>query len=232
MIIIWKGAGILVLLSAIGGFFAGKALFPETLEAGDPKFNLHMAGCCGIAMVINWIFFSLLFPGRGKILVDPATNEEVVMAGGHSLFFIPAKFFTFLFLLGGLGFAGYYYYITSSPERLEAYEVESQRAAEERELRELGYSPDGERLPENDAATSSRNQARQSAPAIYMVDNHLWTEARSGRQVRASLVRVESDRRTCVMRRADGTTFNVPMTRFVQKDQALIVKSMMSLEAR
>lgn len=92
--IIWNGLGILIPLVAIFGVVAGTFLLNALGFPGlGPGIGL------GLAALGNWGLWKLIYPKQPKILVDPATGQQVVMNPKHGLFFIPAKAWTWIFAL-------------------------------------------------------------------------------------------------------------------------------------
>jgi hypothetical protein len=105
--IIWKGLGILVILAGIAGMILGGVL---GAAVGLGAF----AGASGavVAALANWGLCKLLYRRPARVLVDPATGRQVLDRPTHSLFFIPAYAWTWIFLalavplaLGGMGAA-------------------------------------------------------------------------------------------------------------------------------
>lgn len=104
--IIWSGLGILIPLVAIFGIFVGGAV---SVMLGHPGVGPGIG--MGVAALANWGLWRLVYPKHPRILVDPATGQQVVMMPKHSLFFIPAKAWTWvlavlavpLVLMGGIG---------------------------------------------------------------------------------------------------------------------------------
>lgn len=90
--IIWRGLGILVgiiaVVSAIIGVIIGSAV-------GHPGIGLAIGMV--IAALANWGLCKLLYAKPPQILVDPATSQQVLLKPSHSLFFIPAPAWTWIF---------------------------------------------------------------------------------------------------------------------------------------
>jgi hypothetical protein len=89
--IIWSGLGILIPLLAVGGFIAG---FIIATAIGQPAWG----GGLGllIAAVLNWLLWKMVYPKVPKILVDPTTGQQHIITPRHSLFFIPARAWTWI----------------------------------------------------------------------------------------------------------------------------------------
>ena len=105
--IIWRGLGILVILAGIAGMIVGGVL---GAAVGLGAF----AGAFGavVAALANWGLCKLLYRRPARVLVDPASGRQVLDRPSHSLFFIPAYAWTWIFLvlaiplaLGGMGAA-------------------------------------------------------------------------------------------------------------------------------
>jgi hypothetical protein len=82
--IIWKGRGILILLFALGGFVPGVLLDSMTLA-----FWGAAAGA--------WLFALTVGKTTQQLLVDPQTQQPVVLKRAHTLYFIPPKGWAVLF---------------------------------------------------------------------------------------------------------------------------------------
>jgi len=104
--IIWTGLGILIPLVAIFGVVAGTFILSAFgFPGAGPGIGL------GLAALGNWGLWKLIYPKQPKILVDPATGQQVVIKPNHGLFFIPAKAWTWILaalavpaiFMGGIG---------------------------------------------------------------------------------------------------------------------------------
>jgi hypothetical protein len=89
--IIWSGLGILIPLLAIFGIIAGTVV---TGALGHPVIGPGFGLL--LAAVGNWGLWKMIYPKQPKILVDPATGQQVLMTPKHGLFFIPAKAWTWI----------------------------------------------------------------------------------------------------------------------------------------
>lgn len=91
--IIWSGWGILTGLFAIIGLIAG-----VIVGAAVGPFGGGVVGG-GVAAVLNHFVAKGLC--AGKLVIDPATQQQVLVKNSHSLFFIPMTWLTPI--LGGIG---------------------------------------------------------------------------------------------------------------------------------
>jgi hypothetical protein len=91
--IIWGGFGFLVGVVAFAGLLVGM-LIANVL--GFPEMGI----CLGLmfAAMGNWGLWKLIYPKNPRVLWDPANGEYVTLKPRHSLFFIPARFWTWIFL--------------------------------------------------------------------------------------------------------------------------------------
>jgi hypothetical protein len=89
--IIWSGLGILIPLVTVFGLLIGGLLGAAVGQSGV-GLGLGFA----IAAFGNWGLWKMIYPKTPKILIDPATGREVVVTPKHSLFFIPAKAWTWI----------------------------------------------------------------------------------------------------------------------------------------
>jgi len=92
--IIWKGLGILVPLLAILGSVAGSV---AGSLLGHPSLGAGLG--LGAAAIGNWFIWKAINAKPGRVLVDPQTGQQVILKSTHSLFFIPAGFWTWPMLL-------------------------------------------------------------------------------------------------------------------------------------
>lgn len=89
--IIWSGLGILIPIVAILGIITGTVM---TGILGHPAIGPGLG--IGLAALGNWGLWKLVYPKQPKILIDPQTGQQVVMKPSHSLFFIPARAWTWI----------------------------------------------------------------------------------------------------------------------------------------
>ncbi len=92
--IIWNGFGILVPLIAIFGAVIGTIV---GVAIGQPGAGIGIGLL--LAALMNWGIWKLIYPKQPKILVDPATGQQVIIKPNHSLFFIPAKAWTWILMV-------------------------------------------------------------------------------------------------------------------------------------
>lgn len=98
--IIWSGWGVLTVLFAVIGIIVGCI---AGAAAGALAGGV-VGG--GVAAVINHYVAKTL--GAGKVMIDPATQQQVLIKKSNSLFFIPMAWFTPILAVGGIliGIAG------------------------------------------------------------------------------------------------------------------------------
>jgi hypothetical protein len=53
----------------------------------------------GLAALANWGLWKMIYPKQPRVLVDPATGQQVLLNPKHGLFFIPAKAWTWILAL-------------------------------------------------------------------------------------------------------------------------------------
>lgn len=94
--IIWSGMGFLVVLLGIAGMLAGGFLGSAI---GHPGAGLGVGGF--IAAAANWGLCKLIYPKQPRVMVNPATGQQVLVKPSHSLFFIPMPIWTWLMAAGG-----------------------------------------------------------------------------------------------------------------------------------
>ena len=87
--IFWRGYGFLVVLYAGVGFIAGAVL---SSSAGG---SWPVGFCLLLAAAANF-FTAKKLGSKTKILIDPETEQEVILERGDSLFFIPMMYWTYV----------------------------------------------------------------------------------------------------------------------------------------
>lgn len=94
--IIWSGWGILTVLFAVVGMVAGGMVsaIAGALAGGA------VGG--GVAAFLNHLVAKAL--GGGKVVIDPATQQQILLKKSNSLFFIPMTWFTPIYAVGGILF--------------------------------------------------------------------------------------------------------------------------------
>lgn len=95
--LIWSGWGILVALFAMAGLVGG-----ALLDQADPMLKGYGVPLGAVlAAALTFGLASWLGRDAGRVLVDPATGQQVVLRRRDSLFFIPVRIWTYIFL--GMG---------------------------------------------------------------------------------------------------------------------------------
>ena len=87
--LIWQGYGLLVILYAVVGFVSG-VLFSTTIDQSWPVALGLLLGATA-----NY-FTAKKLESKSKTLIDPETGQEVILKRGHSLFFIPMMYWTYI----------------------------------------------------------------------------------------------------------------------------------------
>lgn len=104
--IIWNGLGFLVVVIGFGCLLITEFL-TETAFNDDQYYQSHnwpAFVALLIAGVIVWFFGRHLNSKGAKCLIDPETNQEVMLKNNHSLFFIPMEYWGPIFLVLGIIF--------------------------------------------------------------------------------------------------------------------------------
>lgn len=106
--IIWSGFGFVVVIVAIACM--GLTGFAVNAIMGDNHFDQthgwpKLLGMV-LAAAIIWPLGRAMNRGTERQLVDPDTGKPVMIrsGGGHSLFFIPVQYWSFIFLILGFLF--------------------------------------------------------------------------------------------------------------------------------
>ena len=95
--IIWKGLGILVPVIAIAGAIIGTV---AGTVLGFPEWGMGLG--LGMAAVGNGLLWRSINFKSGRVMMDPQTGQKFVLKANHSLFFIPAGFWSIPMALLGL----------------------------------------------------------------------------------------------------------------------------------
>ena len=90
--VIWTGWGLLVLVFVVIGAGTGELL--ANLAQTDQNWPMGIGTLLAAGM--NYSAAKML-ESEGEILIDPETGEEVLLKSSHSLFFIPIKYWTYVF---------------------------------------------------------------------------------------------------------------------------------------
>jgi Fe-S cluster assembly iron-binding protein IscA len=130
MILIWKGAGILVAVIGLVAICTGDKL-AEALFGPQASPSIHNLTVQWLAAALTLVLALLLRIPR-SIGIDPQTGAEVVIRPNHSLFWIPVIVWPIIFFI--LGIVVYYRTPTPAPALFEvtpaaAAKIKQQAAA-------------------------------------------------------------------------------------------------------
>lgn len=105
--IIWRGKGLLVLLSLIlGGLIAHLVLnfLPSDPLADGYKMWYILKGIITtiIVALINYLFTKKFISEEIKVYIDEQTGKRIQVKDGSHLFFIPNKYWTWIILISGV----------------------------------------------------------------------------------------------------------------------------------
>jgi len=89
--IVWTGWGFVVAFIAIIGVVVGLSV-----SMGHEVLGLALGML--VAAAGTYGFARLLGRRPDRLLIDPATNERVILRRGDSLFFVPVRFWTWIFV--------------------------------------------------------------------------------------------------------------------------------------
>lgn len=105
--ILWSGLGFLVVVIAAAALMLTEFV-AETITGDDQFYQQHgwviLIGML-LAAAMTFGLERLLRRQKGRVVVDKATGEELVLRRKHSLFFLPVKWWPAVFTLLGLAFA-------------------------------------------------------------------------------------------------------------------------------
>ena len=89
--VIWEGHGYLAALIPIIIFFLYIVI--ETVFTGSEDLSsLGVIFCLALSSYLLWIIGKRLNRNNNRRLIDPETNEEVILKSNHSLFFIKIQY--------------------------------------------------------------------------------------------------------------------------------------------
>lgn len=105
--IVWSGLGFLVGVIGFGSLILTELVSEEI--TGDERYYQDHGWVILIGMwfaaAMTQILHRWLVTRDGRVVIDKETGEEFILAGTHSFFFIPTKWWPPLYVLAGLGFA-------------------------------------------------------------------------------------------------------------------------------
>lgn len=81
--IVWQGLGFLAALIPV--------ILIVIMDKAAPSMVHGTAVALVISAIIVWLVGTKLNGGEGKVLVDPETEQEVVLKKDHTLFWIPMQ---------------------------------------------------------------------------------------------------------------------------------------------
>ena len=89
--VIWEGHGYLAALIPIIIFFLYVVI--ETVFTGSEDLSsLGVIFCLAFSSYLLWIIGKRLNRNNRRRLIDPETNEEVILKSNHSIFFIKIEY--------------------------------------------------------------------------------------------------------------------------------------------
>ena len=97
--VIWQGAGFAGVLFPIILLLAGQYGLDAVM--GDGYYSSHSwapASLLAIAALAVWAFGATLNKRPGRELVDPQTQEKVVLKEKHTIFWMPLQYFAIVIL--------------------------------------------------------------------------------------------------------------------------------------
>ncbi len=102
--IIWNGLGFLAGVIGFGFMIATQYLTGLAFD-DQSYYQAHgwpkMAACFAAAVPVYFLGHYLNVK-RARVLMDPETGEDVVLANKHSLFFIPMQHWAILYVVLGI----------------------------------------------------------------------------------------------------------------------------------
>jgi len=106
--IIWRGKGLLVFLSMLIGGSTGGTMVNLVLKDGITSTSTRYLYAF-IMMIFtagaNYVITKLFVPNQEQVVVDEETGEKVTYRNRSSLFFIPNRYWTWIFVAFWILFA-------------------------------------------------------------------------------------------------------------------------------
>ena len=97
--VIWQGAGFAGVLFPLIFVFGGQYGLDAVMGEGYyTSHNWAPASLLALAAVAVWAFGSAVNRRPGRELVDPQTQEKVVLKERHTIFWIPLQYFSLVIL--------------------------------------------------------------------------------------------------------------------------------------
>jgi hypothetical protein len=102
MILVWRGWGIVVVGIAV--LWLGVAIVLGEAIHADKAGGAAIFGLCLVpAGAMTWFVGRRMNRDATRILLDPATGEQVVVRRDHSLFFVPVEWWGPILAVLGIG---------------------------------------------------------------------------------------------------------------------------------
>ena len=92
--IVWQGFGFLVALIPV------VILLLFSVLGIDKNFKFSEEVTLLATAIIVWLVGRKLNSQPAKILIDPQTNQEVILKNKHTMFWIPMEYYAILFAIG------------------------------------------------------------------------------------------------------------------------------------
>lgn len=97
--IVWQGLGFLAVLIPVIFLVAADLIFGKGFLDAQTYGNETVAL---VSAIIVWFVGTKLNNVPGKVLIDPETNQEVILKNKHTIFWVPMQWFSLI--LGGAAF--------------------------------------------------------------------------------------------------------------------------------
>lgn len=111
--IIWQGKGVLGVVIPFIFLVVGQIGLDATM--GEGYYSSHSwapAACLALSAVVIWVLGRELNKRPVRELVDPKTQQKVILKEKHTMFWMPLQYFAWLVLV----FASYMYFKDNLPK--------------------------------------------------------------------------------------------------------------------
>lgn len=95
--IVWQGLGFLAVLIPVVFLVAANIIFGKDFLSAQ---SYGLEAVVLVSAIAVWFIGTKLNNAPGKILLDPETNQEVVLKKKHTIFWVPMQWFALI--LGAL----------------------------------------------------------------------------------------------------------------------------------
>ncbi len=104
--IIWSGLGFIVGIIGFGCLLLSEYI-TEFAFKDENYYQMHgwpKLAALLLAASLTWLLSTILDMKKAKVLIDKETGQEVVLRPNHAFFFIPIRFWPYIYIVLGVVF--------------------------------------------------------------------------------------------------------------------------------